>query len=112
MGVHHASFKLLEERNQTTIPFLYLCMYHCALALDLKELLPRRIYQYTIPSFKLTTTVGSSKNQLLFGGEGTGLCWSPEQTHDYLLGRIQYVFPSVEQVQLDFVWSGTTDFNR
>lgn len=26
-----------------------------------------------------------------------------------MLGRIQHVFPQLEQVQLDFVWSGTTD---
>ena len=108
MGVHHASFKLLEERNQTTIPFYTYVCTTAPLALDLKELLPTDLPVYDT-QFQIDYYRGVSKNRLLFGGEGTGSCWSPEQTHDYLLGRIQHVFPQLEQVQLDFVWSGTTD---
>src|SRR5699024_3996302 len=52
---------------------------------------------------------GVSQNRILFGGEGTGSCWSPEKTHQYLLGRIQHVFPQLKQVELDFVWIGSTD---
>ena len=59
--------------------------------------------------FQIDYYRGVSKNRLLFGGEGTGSCWDAAQTHDYLLGRIQHVFPQLKQVELDFVWSGTTD---
>jgi gamma-glutamylputrescine oxidase len=50
------------------------------------------------------------QNRLLFGGQGTGTSWSPERINDYLLDRIQTVFPQLEQVQLDFSWSGISDF--
>ena len=108
MGVHHASFKLLKEHNQTTIPFYTYVCTTSPLEVDLKELLPTDAPVYDT-QFQIDYYRGVSKNRLLFGGEGTGSCWSPEKTHQYLLGRIKHVFPQLQNVELDFVWSGTTD---
>lgn len=108
MGVHHASFKLLKEHNQTTIPFYTYVCTTAPLEVDLKELLPSDAPVYDT-QFQIDYYRGVSKNRLLFGGEGTGSCWNPEKTHQYLLGRIKHVFPQLQNVELDFVWSGTTD---
>lgn len=108
MAVHHASFTLLEERKQTTIPFYTYVCTTAPLELDLKALLPTDLPVYDT-QFQIDYYRGVSQNRLLFGGEGTGSCWDAQQTHDYLLGRIQHVFPQLKQVELDFVWSGTTD---
>ncbi|MFI8026674.1 FAD-dependent oxidoreductase, partial [Acinetobacter baumannii] len=48
-------------------------------------------------------------NRLLFGGQGTGTCWGPEKTLNYLEHRIHTVFPQIKNLEMDFVWSGTTD---
>ncbi|MCG2607830.1 FAD-binding oxidoreductase [Acinetobacter sp. SM34] len=108
MGVHHASFKLLQKNNQTTIPFYTYVCTTAPLEFDLKELLPTDAPVYDT-QFQIDYYRGVSQNRLLFGGEGTGSCWNPEKTHQYLLGRIQHVFPQLKSVELDFVWSGTTD---
>lgn len=108
IGVHHASFKLIQTHNQTTIPFYTYVCTTAPLEMDLKEILPSDAPVYDT-QFQIDYYRGVSKNRLLFGGEGTGSCWTPEKTHDYLLGRIQHVFPQLKQVKLDFVWSGTTD---
>ena len=108
MGVHHASFKLLKQNNQTTIPFYTYVCTTAPLEVDLKELLPTDAPVYDT-QFQIDYYRGVSKNRLLFGGEGTGSCWNPEKTHQYLLGRIKHVFPQLKSVELDFVWSGTTD---
>lgn len=108
MGVHHASFKLLQKNNQTTIPFYTYVCTTAPLEVNLKELLPTDAPVYDT-QFQIDYYRGVSQNRILFGGEGTGSCWSPEKTHQYLLGRIQHVFPQLKQVELDFVWSGTTD---
>lgn len=108
IGVHHASFKLLQSHNQTTIPFYTYVCTTAPLELDLAEILPSDAPVYDT-QFQIDYYRGVSKNRLLFGGEGTGSCWTPEKTHDYLLSRIKHVFPQLKQVELDFVWSGTTD---
>ena len=108
MAVHHASFQLLEQHNQTTIPFYTYVCTTAPLELDLKELLPSDTPVYDT-QFQIDYYRGVSQNRLLFGGEGTGSCWTAEKTHQYLLGRIQHVFPQLKHVELDFVWSGTTD---
>ncbi|WP_180173031.1 FAD-binding oxidoreductase [Acinetobacter sp. YH12029] len=108
IGVHHASFKLLQSHNQTTIPFYTYVCTTAPLELDLAEILPSDAPVYDT-QFQIDYYRGVSKNRLLFGGEGTGSCWAPEKTHDYLLSRIKHVFPQLTQVELDFVWSGTTD---
>ena len=108
MAVHHASFKLLEDRTQTTIPFYTYVCTTAPLELDLKALLPTDMPVYDT-QFQIDYYRGVSQNRLLFGGEGTGSCWDAQQTHDYLLGRIKHVFPQLKQVKIDFVWSGTTD---
>lgn len=108
IGVHHASFKLLPQHNQTTIPFYTYVCTTAPLEVDLTELLPSDHPVYDT-QFQIDYYRGVSKNRLLFGGQGTGSCWSPEKTYQYLLGRINSVFPQLKQVELDFVWSGTTD---
>ncbi|MEB3754665.1 FAD-dependent oxidoreductase [Acinetobacter sp. MD2(2019)] len=108
IGVHHTSFKLLQNNTQTTIPFYTYVSTTAPLEVDLKELLPQNHPVYDT-QFQIDYYRGVSQNRLLFGGQGTGTCWNPEKTSQYLLGRIQHVFPQLKQVELDFVWSGTTD---
>lgn len=108
LGVHHASFQLLKEDTQTTIPFYTYVCTTAPLTTNLKEILPQDTPVYDT-QFQIDYYRGVSKNRLLFGGQGTGSCWSPEQISSYLLGRINHVFPQLNEVKLDFVWSGTTD---
>lgn len=108
LAVHHASFKLLESHNHTTIPlFTYVCTT-ATLEIDLKEIIPSGYAVYDT-QFALDFYRGVPKNRLLFGGEGTGRCWNPHRAYQYLKRRIQYVFPQLKSVELDFVWSGETD---
>ncbi|MFT4020299.1 MAG: FAD-dependent oxidoreductase [Acinetobacter sp.] len=108
LAVHHASFKLLESHNHTTIPLFTYVATTAPLDVDLKEILPSDYAVYDT-QFALDFYRGVSKNRLLFGGEGTGTCWQPHKAYDYLLGRIHRVFPQLTSVDLDFVWSGETD---
>ncbi len=108
LAVHHASFKLLEQKNQTTIPFYTYVCTTAPLNIELKQLLPQDHPVYDT-QFQIDYYRGVSNNRLLFGGQGTGTCWNAEKTAQYLKGRILHVFPQLEQVELDFVWSGTTD---
>ncbi|KAI0677797.1 FAD-dependent oxidoreductase, partial [Acinetobacter pittii] len=41
--------------------------------------------------------------------QGTGTCWGPEKTLNYLEHRIHTVFPQIKNLEMDFVWSGPTD---
>lgn len=108
IGIHHASFKLLQEKSQTTIPLYTYVSTTAPLEVDLTELLPKDHAVYDT-QFQIDYYRGVSQNRLLFGGQGTGSCWSTEKAAHYLLGRIQHVFPQLKHVELDFVWSGTTD---
>ncbi|SDB81811.1 NAD(P)/FAD-dependent oxidoreductase [Acinetobacter boissieri] len=108
MAVHHASFELLEEKPNTTIPFFTYVGVTKPLDINLGEILPKSYPVYDT-QLQIDYYRGVSKNRLLFGGQGTGSCWSPEKTSEYLLGRISRVFPQVESTAFDFVWSGMTD---
>lgn len=108
IAVHHASFKLLSSNTQTTIPFFTYVSTTAPLEVDLKELIPSDFPVYDT-QFQIDYYRGVSNNRLLFGGQGTGSCWNPEKTYQYLLGRINHVFPQLKSVELDFVWSGETD---
>jgi hypothetical protein len=85
IGVHHAAFKLLQEHNQTTIPFYTYVCTTAPLEMDLNEILSSDAPVYDT-QFQIDYYRGVSQNRLLFGGEGTGSCWTAEKTHDYLLG--------------------------
>ncbi len=108
LSVHSSSFKLLKERNQTTVPFYTYVSTTAPLEVDVKTLLPTEhaVYdtQLQIDYYRAVTN-----NRLLFGGQGTGSCWGLEKTQRYLLNRINTVFPQLKNVQLDFVWSGVSD---
>ncbi|MDQ9021072.1 FAD-dependent oxidoreductase [Acinetobacter sichuanensis] len=108
LAVHHASFKLLPEHKQTTIPFYTYVSTTAPLELDIKALLPfeHPVYdtQFQIDYYRPVT-----ENRLLFGGQGTGTCWGAEKTLSYLKQRIHTVFPQIKNLEMDFVWSGTTD---
>lgn len=108
LAVHHASFKLLPEQKQTTIPFYTYVSTTAPLELDIQQLLPHGhpVYdtQFQIDYYRPVTD-----NRLLFGGQGTGTCWGPEKTLAYLQQRIHTVFPQIKNLSMDFVWSGTTD---
>lgn len=108
LAVHHASFKFLPEQKQTTIPFYTYVSTTAPLDLDIKQLLPfeHPVYdtQFQIDYYRPVTD-----NRLLFGGQGTGSCWGAEKTLNYLQQRIHTVFPQIKHLEMDFVWSGTTD---
>lgn len=108
LAVHHASFKLLPDNKQTTIPFYTYVSTTAPLDVDIKALLPfeHPVYdtQFQIDYYRPVTD-----NRLLFGGQGTGTCWSPEKTLNYLSHRINTVFPQLKHWEMDFVWSGATD---
>lgn len=108
IAVHHSSFKLLDENKQTTIPFYTYVATTKPLNISIKEILP-----YESPVYDTQLQIDYyrpvKQNRLLFGGQGTGTCWSSEKTYDYLLSRIHHVFPQLDDVAFDFVWSGKTD---
>lgn len=108
LAVHHASFKLLSEQNNTTIPFYTYVATTAPLELDTKELLPFGHPVYDT-QFQIDYYRPVFNNRLLFGGQGTGTCWGPEKTLNYLEHRIHTVFPQIKNLEMDFVWSGTTD---
>ncbi|WP_323127640.1 NAD(P)/FAD-dependent oxidoreductase [Acinetobacter rathckeae] len=107
MAVHHASFQLLEQNAETTIPFFTYVGVTKPLDINLEDILPKSYPVYDT-QLQIDYYRGVSKNRLLFGGQGTGSCWQVDKTSEYLLGRISAVFPQVETA-FDFVWSGTTD---
>ncbi|HCK28801.1 MAG TPA: FAD-dependent oxidoreductase, partial [Acinetobacter ursingii] len=82
-AVHHASFKLLEQKNQTTIPFYTYVCTTAPLNIELKQLLPQDHPVYDT-QFQIDYYRGVSNNRLLFGGQGTGTCWNAEKTAQYL----------------------------
>ncbi|AOA59128.1 NAD(P)/FAD-dependent oxidoreductase [Acinetobacter larvae] len=108
LAVHHASFKLLAEHNQTTIPFYTYVSTTAPLDVDIERILPYGHPVYDT-QFQIDYYRPAQQNRLLFGGQGTGSCWSPERTKNYLEQRIAAVFPQLKNVEMDFVWSGTTD---
>lgn len=108
LAVHHASFKLLPDNKQTTIPFYTYVSTTAPLEVDVKTLLPFEHPVYDT-QFQIDYYRPVSNNRLLFGGQGTGTCWTAEKTLNYLTHRIQTVFPQLKHLEMDFVWSGTTD---
>lgn len=108
LSVHSSSFKLLKERNQTTIPFYTYVSTTAPLDVDVKTLLPSDHAVYDT-QLQIDYYRAVANNRLLFGGQGTGSCWGQEKTHRYLLNRINTVFPQLKNVELDFVWSGVSD---
>ncbi|TCM60915.1 glycine/D-amino acid oxidase-like deaminating enzyme [Acinetobacter calcoaceticus] len=108
LGVHHASASLLAEKKSTTLPFYTYVCTTAPLSIDIHTLLPQGHPVYDT-QFQIDYYRPVCDNRLLFGGQGTGSCWPTQKTHDYLKGRIHTVFPQLEDVSIDFVWSGTTD---
>ena len=108
LSVHSSSFKLLKERNQTTIPFYTYVSTTSPLDVDVKTLLPTEHAVYDT-QLQIDYYRAVANNRLLFGGQGTGSCWGQEKTRSYLLNRIKTVFPQLKQVALDFAWSGVSD---
>lgn len=108
LAVHSSTFELLKENRQTTIPFYTYVGVTAPLEMDAKELLPHDHPVYDT-QLQIDYYRNVSKNRLLFGGQGTGTCWGDEQILSYLQERIHHVFPQIENLKMDFAWSGTTD---
>lgn len=108
LAVHSSTFELLKENRQTTIPFYTYVGVTAPLDIDTKELLP---YDHPVYDTQLQIDYyrSVSKNRLLFGGQGTGTCWGKDQILSYLQDRIGHVFPQIQNLSMDFAWSGTTD---
>ncbi|EXB28054.1 FAD binding domain protein [Acinetobacter baumannii 1437282] len=108
IAVHHNAFKLLPEKKQTAIPFHTYIAVTAPLEVPLTELLPQDHPVYDT-QLQIDYYRGVSKNRLLFGGQGTGTSWSVGRINQYLLGRTHKVFPQLNQVEMDFCWSGVSD---
>ncbi len=109
LAVHHTSFRFLSHDKHTTVPFYTYVGVTAPLDIDTAELLPSDMAVYDT-QFQIDYYRAVPRNRLLFGGQGTGSSWSPDRINDYLGSRIQAVFPQLAPAQLEFSWSGISDF--
>jgi gamma-glutamylputrescine oxidase len=109
LALHNSTFKFLSSVSTTTVPFFTYVGVTSPLKGDIRELLPTNMPVYDT-QFQIDYYRAVRNNRLLFGGQGTGACWSPQSINDYLLGRIRTVFPQLPDTELQFSWSGISDF--
>lgn len=107
LAVHGSTFKFLSG-NSTTVPFYTYVGVTPALAQDVRELLPTDLPVYDT-QLQVDYYRAVRGNRLLFGGQGTGNSWSARDVNQYLLDRIQTVFPQIERPTLEYSWGGISD---
>ncbi|HRL21836.1 MAG TPA: FAD-binding oxidoreductase [Alcaligenes sp.] len=109
LAVHNTTFQFLDGQANTTVPFYTYVGVTTPLQQDVAQILPSDMAVYDT-QFQIDYYRAVRQNRLLFGGQGTGSSWSPERINDYLLERIRTVFPQLDQPELEFSWSGISDF--
>ncbi|OAT25445.1 D-amino acid oxidase family protein [Proteus myxofaciens ATCC 19692] len=109
VAVHNTTFQFLSGVTGTTVPFYTYVGVTPPLRIDIKTLLPTDMAVYDT-QFQIDYYRAVRSNRLLFGGQGTGTSWSPKKINDYLLERIGTVFPQLGQTELEYSWSGISDF--
>lgn len=107
LGVHYAAPQFLENGG-TTIPFYTYVAVTPSLPMDISQLLPGDLPVYDT-QLQIDYYRAVRNNRLLFGGQGTGNSWSPRDVNNYLLQRIQTVFPQWEKPELEYSWGGISD---
>lgn len=109
IAVHNNTFRLFPEEGKTTLPFYSYIGVTEPLDNEITTIMPGKCAVYdTQLQIDYYRTV--RKNRILFGGQGTGHRWQPEQAINYLGERLRTVFPQCEGVSFENVWSGSTDF--
>ncbi|EKS6646034.1 FAD-binding oxidoreductase [Enterobacter hormaechei] len=109
LAVHDTTFQFLSGINTTTVPFYTYVGVTSPLKDPIPQLLPTDMAVYDT-QFQIDYYRAVRNNRLLFGGLGTGSSWPPEKVNDYLIGRISSVFPQLENTELEYSWSGISDF--
>lgn len=109
LAVHNTTFQFLSGVNTTTVPFYTYVGVTSPLKDPITQLLPSDMAIYDT-QFQIDYYRAVRNNRLLFGGQGTGSSWSPEKINEYLIGRISTVFPQLENPELEYSWSGISDF--
>ena len=109
LAVHAGTFQFLQGQSNTTVPFYTYVGVTTPLQGDIGQLLPSDMAVYDT-QFQIDYYRAVRCNRLLFGGQGTGASWTPERINDYLLDRIRTVFPQLPEPELEFSWSGISDF--
>jgi len=107
LAVNYATPKILPG-SSTTLPFYTYVSVTPPLAMDLRDLLPTDM-AVNDTQLQIDYYRAIRGNRLLFGGQGTGHCWSPKNVNKYLLKRIATVFPQIDQPALEYSWGGITD---
>ncbi|MGI4857578.1 MAG: NAD(P)/FAD-dependent oxidoreductase [Janthinobacterium lividum] len=107
LAVHNFSHRFIHG-HPTTMPFFTYVGVTPPLQTKISELLPSDIAIYDT-QLQIDYYRHVRHNRLLFGGEGTGSCLSPEDTNAYLLHRIKTVFPQLTEATLEYSWSGSSD---
>lgn len=109
LAVHAGTFQFLQGQSATTVPFYTYVGVTTPLQGDIGQLLPSDMAVYDT-QFQIDYYRAVRRNRLLFGGQGTGASWTPERINDFLLDRIRTVFPQLPEPELEFSWSGISDF--
>lgn len=107
LAVHQSTFKLLSDIN-STIPFYTYVGVTNNIEGGHHSLLPTHMAVYDT-QLQIDYFRPVRKERILFGGQGTGMRWNHDKTIDYLTSRIKTVFPHRDDIQFEYVWSGTTD---
>lgn len=109
IAVHSNTFSLFPQVGKTTLPFYSYIGVTEPLSKDITTILPGGCAVYDT-QLQIDYYRSVRKNRLLFGGQGTGHRWLPEEAVNYLGERLRTVFPQCEEVAFENVWSGSTDF--
>ena len=106
LAVHGSTFRFLAG-SPTTVPF-YTYVSVTEPLDDAASLIPsdHAVYdtQLQVDYYRVVRN-----NRLLLGGQGTGNSWSPRDVNKYLLGRINTVFPQLNNPALEYSWGGISD---
>ncbi|MGP2761658.1 NAD(P)/FAD-dependent oxidoreductase [Serratia marcescens] len=109
IAVHNHTFRLFPEAGKTTIPFYSYIGVTKPLSSDIATILPGGCAVYDT-QLQIDYYRAVRKNRVLFGGQGTGHRWQPEEAINYLGKRLHNVFPQCKGLEFESVWSGSTDF--
>lgn len=109
IAVHTNTFNLFPAAGKTTLPFYSYIGVTEPLDNDIATILPGGCAVYDT-QLQIDYYRAVRKNRILFGGQGTGHRWQPEEAINYLGERLRSVFPQCEGVAFENVWSGSMDF--
>ncbi len=109
IAIHTNTFSLFPEAGKTTLPFYSYIGVTEPLSDDIATVIPGGCAIYDT-QLQIDYYRAVRKNRILFGGQGTGHRWSPEEAVKYLGSRLRTVFPQCVGLEFENVWSGGTDF--